>query len=74
MIRMHLHYTGSERARRILERWDEYRGKFRKVMPVEYRRALQEMAKAQAADKTGFGVLEIGVDRMPADTATNGRG
>ena len=35
--------------------------KFKKVMPVEYRRALAEMAKHQAADKTGFDVLEIGL-------------
>ena len=30
-------------------------------MPVEYRRALAEMAKHQAADKTGLDVLEIGL-------------
>jgi hypothetical protein len=30
-------------------------------MPVEYRRALEEMGKHQAADKTGFDVLEIGL-------------
>ena len=30
-------------------------------MPVEYRRALQEMEKQQAADKTGLDELEIGL-------------
>jgi glutamate synthase (NADPH/NADH) large chain len=30
-------------------------------MPVEYRRALEEMAKAQIADKTGLGEIEIGI-------------
>ncbi len=43
LISNHLHYTGSERARHILENWDEFRPKFVKVMPVEYRRALREM-------------------------------
>ncbi|ESR24251.1 Glutamate synthase [NADPH] large chain [Lutibaculum baratangense AMV1] len=43
LISNHLHYTGSERARHILENWEEYRPKFVKVMPVEYRRALREM-------------------------------
>ncbi len=43
LISNHAHYTGSDRARTILENWEEYRPKFVKVMPVEYRRALQEM-------------------------------
>ncbi len=40
----HARATGSTRARRILENWDGYLPKFRKVMPVEYRRALAELA------------------------------
>ena len=47
LIQRHLHYTGSERARRILEHFELYQHKFVKVMPVEYRRALQQMAAAQ---------------------------
>ncbi len=43
LIENHANYTGSARARVILDRWDEYKGKFRKVMPVEYRRALAEL-------------------------------
>ncbi len=43
LISNHLHYTGSARAKDILDNWADYRPKFRKVMPVEYRRALQEM-------------------------------
>ncbi|MFZ1078819.1 MAG: glutamate synthase subunit alpha, partial [Methylovirgula sp.] len=43
LIANHAAYTGSTRARAILECWDEYKGKFRKVMPVEYRRALAEL-------------------------------
>jgi glutamate synthase (NADPH/NADH) large chain len=45
MIANHLHYTGSTRAKAILDNWADYRPKFRKVMPVEYRRALQEMER-----------------------------
>ena len=44
-ITSHLRYTGSERAKTILDNWEEYRPKFVKVMPVEYRRALREMAE-----------------------------
>jgi len=45
LISNHYRYTGSERARQILDHWAEYRPKFRKVMPVEYRRALEEMER-----------------------------
>jgi glutamate synthase (NADPH/NADH) large chain len=47
LISNHLHYTGSTRAKAILDDWADYRPKFRKVMPVEYRRALQEMERAR---------------------------
>ncbi|MEO0945419.1 MAG: glutamate synthase-related protein, partial [Pseudomonadota bacterium] len=43
LISNHHRYTGSTRAKAILENWESYRPKFVKVMPVEYRRALQEM-------------------------------
>jgi len=45
LISNHKHYTGSERAKLILENWADYRPKFRKVMPVEYRRALEDMER-----------------------------
>jgi len=45
LISNHMHYTGSTRARAILDDWAAYRPKFRKVMPVEYRRALEEMER-----------------------------
>ncbi len=61
LIENHLHYTGSGRAREILDNWAAYLPKFVKVMPVEYRRALEEMARQQVADKTGLGEIEIGL-------------
>jgi glutamate synthase (NADPH) large chain len=61
LIENHLHYTGSARARAILHDWANYLPKFVKVMSVEYRRALEEMAKAQLADKSGLGEIEIGL-------------
>ncbi len=61
LIESHLHYTGSERARAILANWSEYLPKFVKVMPVEYRRALEEMARQQVLDTTGLGEIEIGL-------------
>ncbi|WP_036258289.1 glutamate synthase large subunit [Methylocapsa aurea] len=47
LISNHADFTGSARARRILDQWGDYKHKFRKVMPVEYRRAIEEMRVEQ---------------------------
>ncbi|WP_049767869.1 glutamate synthase large subunit [Parvibaculum lavamentivorans] len=47
LIENHAHYTNSSRAQAILNNWEAMLPKFRKVMPVEYRRALKEMQRAQ---------------------------
>ncbi len=44
LIANHVAHTGSTRAKAILANWEVYLPKFRKVMPVEYRKALAEMA------------------------------
>ena len=46
-IEKHLRYTGSTRAKLILDNWNTYLPKFVKVMPTEYRRALLEIAAQQ---------------------------
>ncbi len=48
LIENHRDHTNSSVARKILDDWDEYLPKFRKVMPVEYRRALLEIQAEQA--------------------------
>jgi glutamate synthase (NADPH/NADH) large chain len=50
LITRHARYAGSRRAAHILENWEVYRPKFRKVMPLEYRRALREMKALQEAE------------------------
>ena len=50
LVEDHHRWTGSLRAREILDNWATARGKFVKVFPHEYRRALTEMgAKAEAS-------------------------
>ncbi len=44
LIERHARYTGSARAREVLDDWTSCRAKFVKVFPTEYRRALGEMA------------------------------
>jgi glutamate synthase (NADPH) large chain len=45
LINKHAEYTGSARAKAILADWERARGKFVKVMPNEYKRALIELAE-----------------------------
>jgi len=56
LISRHAKLTGSQRAADILANWKQWLPKFRKVMPVEYRRALKEMkANADAEPKIAIG-------------------
>ena len=47
LIEKHRRYTGSEKARHILDNWSDYAARFVKVMPVDYRLALEKMQRAQ---------------------------
>jgi glutamate synthase (NADPH/NADH) large chain len=64
LIERHLFYTGSAHARSILDRFDEYRSRFVKVMPHEYRRVL---AEPQATPRTN--AKADGVTKSPTELA-----
>ena len=49
LLERHFKYTGSTRARNLLDAWAAGRAKFVKVFPNEYKRALAEMSAAEAA-------------------------
>ncbi|GAB4398149.1 MAG: glutamate synthase-related protein [Rhodoferax sp.] len=49
LLNDHIRWTGSRRARELLDNWDSVRAKFVKVFPHEYKRALGEIyAKKEA--------------------------
>jgi glutamate synthase (NADPH/NADH) large chain/glutamate synthase (ferredoxin) len=50
LIEDHHRWTGSVRARELLDHWASARTKFVKVFPNEYRRALGEMAAQKSAE------------------------
>jgi len=50
LIERHLKCTGSLRARQILDSWADTVGKFVKVVPIDYRKALEKMRKAEHRD------------------------
>jgi glutamate synthase (NADPH/NADH) large chain len=47
LVEKHFSHTGSLRARMILDHWPALRGKFVKVFPHEYKRALKQLHEAQ---------------------------
>ncbi len=51
MLEDHNRWTGSTKAREILDNWAQTRGKFVKVFPTEYKRALAELQAKAAAPK-----------------------
>jgi glutamate synthase (NADPH/NADH) large chain len=48
LVERHHTYTGSARARQLLDNWGEALSRFVKVMPTDYARALTEMKAARA--------------------------
>lgn len=50
LISNHYKYTGSQLAKRILDNWRDYVDKFKKIVPIEYKKVLQE-EKIEAINK-----------------------
>jgi glutamate synthase (NADPH/NADH) large chain len=46
-IAKHVYWTGSAYAKGIVDAWAEHKGQFVKVLPVEYKKALQQMKLAE---------------------------
>jgi glutamate synthase domain-containing protein 2/glutamate synthase domain-containing protein 1/glutamate synthase domain-containing protein 3 len=59
LVAEHAQRTGSPVAERVLAQWNELLGKFVKVMPHDYKRALEELAR-EAAGVTPQGEPAIG--------------
>jgi glutamate synthase (NADPH/NADH) large chain len=49
MVENHVRYTNSRRGAEVLAHWAQYRPKFVKVFPKEYRRALAELGQKRVA-------------------------
>jgi hypothetical protein len=72
LVEEHRERTGSTVAQRVLDKWDDLKGAWVKVMPMDYKRALRELAERQAieagspaiveerGDGTGAGGVEAG--------------
>ena len=66
LVENHLKLTGSTVAKRVLDQWTQLLPKFVKIMPTDYKKALEKIAKE---NKT----IEAGMDAGELETAkTNG--
>ncbi|HRF02406.1 MAG TPA: glutamate synthase-related protein, partial [Pirellulaceae bacterium] len=61
LLEKHRAFTGSTVAAKILDRWEQELPRFRKVMPVDYKRALVEQRQAQAAASAATGAATSSV-------------
>jgi glutamate synthase domain-containing protein 2/glutamate synthase domain-containing protein 1/glutamate synthase domain-containing protein 3 len=50
LVQKHFDWTGSARAHQILSNWQDMVGKFVKVVPFDYRKALEKMRAAEQRD------------------------
>jgi glutamate synthase (NADPH/NADH) large chain len=60
LIEKHLEYTGSSRAKSIIDDWDNALPNFVKIMPTDYRRALLEMQAK--ANEQGYTNMAVGAE------------
>jgi glutamate synthase (ferredoxin) len=69
MIQAHLDATGSERARAVLEQWDEMIPQFVKVMPKDYKRMLRAMQNVQRTGLSGEAAIMAAFELNKADAS-----
>ena len=58
LIQKHFKYTGSVRARQILDNWEAHMPLFVKVMPIDYKQVLERMALKEDMDKDTVSATE----------------
>jgi glutamate synthase domain-containing protein 3 len=58
LVSRHVRYTDSSRGRYVLDDWDRLVHKFKKVMPIDYKRALAEM-REQHMHKLSGNLAEV---------------
>jgi glutamate synthase (ferredoxin) len=74
LIQRHADYTKSKKAFKVLALWEEMAPKFVKVMPKDYKRVLQALARAQADGLSGDEALDAAFEANARDVARIGGG
>jgi glutamate synthase domain-containing protein 3 len=68
IVEQHARYTGSARAKRLLNQWDKATRNFYAVMPREYRQALERQREADTSARVvggrgGLAIVDARIDR-----------
>jgi len=74
LIQRHAEHTRSERALKILVLWEEYRPKFVKVLPKDYRRMLQAFKRVADSGLSGDAAWMAAFEENARDLARVGGG
>ncbi|MBU6327262.1 MAG: glutamate synthase subunit alpha, partial [Verrucomicrobia bacterium] len=74
LIQKHADATLSQKANKVLAGWKEFLPKFVKVMPRDYKRVLQAIAKAEADGLSGDEALAAAFEANAKDAARVGGG
>ena len=69
MVERHRRYTGSPRAARVLDDWDDVIGRFVKVYPRDYRRMHEAMARVRRDGLTGEAAVMAAFEENARDVA-----
>ena len=57
-IQQHVEYTGSKRGQAILEDWENEKKNFLKILPQDYERVLNALARAQERGLEGDDAIQ----------------
>jgi glutamate synthase (ferredoxin) len=72
MIERHARYTRSQQAFKILALWDQHVPRFVKVLPKDYKRVLEAMARVRAAGLSGDDAVMAAFEANARDVARIG--
>jgi glutamate synthase (NADPH/NADH) large chain len=73
LIDNHREHTGSTVAARLLSDWENSLSKFKKVMPTDYKRALQEIAERRSASSADHNGAPIDSEHAAVAALPGGR-
>jgi glutamate synthase (ferredoxin) len=72
MIERHLQYTGSTRAKQVLDNWDEMLAKFVRIMPKDFKRAVASLKRAHEQGLSGEEAIMVAFEENARDLARVG--
>jgi glutamate synthase domain-containing protein 2/glutamate synthase domain-containing protein 1/glutamate synthase domain-containing protein 3 len=72
MVEKHLAYTGSSRARQVLDAWEGMVPRFVKIMPKDYKRVLESLQRARDQGLTGDAAIMAAFEENARDLSRVG--